>query len=146
MSTVNRSEILELLKSGKISAEEAAELLNRAAVEKAEPPAEPSAPEKPVEPVAAVEPAPATQPVNNGKTPTWFRVRVTNLETGKNKVTVNIPLHMLKFGLKIGGRFSPELEGLNWNEINEMMTDMTSGMLVEVQDDESNERVQVYLE
>ena len=75
-----------------------------------------------------------------------FHVRVRNLETGQNKVTVNIPLRMLKFGLKLGSRFSPELEGINLNEMTEMMGGMESGMLVEVQDEEGNEHVQVYID
>jgi hypothetical protein len=73
-------------------------------------------------------------------------VRVANLETGKNRVTVNIPVRMMKFGLKIGSRFSPEIENLDWNELTGMMKDMKSGMLVDVQDEDSNEHVQVYLD
>ena len=107
-----------------------------AGAEKAPPP-----PEK--EPAPAPPPAPAAE---SGKEPSWFRVRVANLETGKNRVTVNIPVRMMKFGLKIGSRFGPEIENLDWNELTGMMQDMKSGMLVDVQDEESNEHVQVYLD
>jgi hypothetical protein len=137
MSKVNRLEILELLSNGKITAAEAADLLSDVGV-----PAEaaPPAPEK--------IPAPPLPPAPPGTDhePSWFRVRVANLETGKNRVTVNIPIRMMKFGLKIGSRFSPEIENLDWNELTGMMQDMKSGMLVDVQDEDSNEHVQVYLE
>ncbi len=136
MSTT-RSEILELLANGKITAEEAARLLSDIKTGAAEIPAPPPAPEPPAAPEL---------PVSSDKTPAWFKVRVRNITTGKNKVTVNIPVRMLKFGLKIGGRFSPELEGLDWGEIQGMMKDMQSGMLVEVMDEEGGEHVQVYLE
>ena len=138
MSKPSRMEILELLSNGKISAAEAANLLSDigepAAAEKAPPP---------VEKAPTAPPPPATA---EGHEPSWFRVRVANLETGKNRVTVNIPVRMMKFGLKIGSRFSPEIDNLDWNELTGMMQDMKSGMLVDVQDEESNEHVQVYLD
>ena len=140
MSKPSRMEILELLSNGKISAAEAADLLSDVnAPEEAAPPP----PEKSPEPAPAEEPEMASE---GGPEPSWFRVRVSNLETGKNRVTVNIPVRMMKFGLKIGSRFSPEINGLDWNELTGMMKDMKSGMLVDVQDTESNEHVQVYLD
>jgi hypothetical protein len=139
MSKPSRMEILELLSNGKITAAEAASLLSDigepAVAEKAPPPPVEKAPTDPSPPAAA-----------DGEEPSWFRVRVANLETGKNRVTVNIPVRMMKFGLKIGSRFSPEIENLDWNELTGMMRDMKSGMLVDVQDEDSNEHVQVYLD
>jgi hypothetical protein len=141
MSKPSRMEILELLSNGKITAAEAANLLSDIG--------EPAAAEKAPPPPPAVEKAPAAPPqsaTTDGQEPSWFRVRVANLETGKNRVTVNIPVRMMKFGLKIGSRFSPEIENLDWNELTGMMKDMKSGMLVDVQDEDSNEHVQVYLD
>lgn len=134
MTTESKKEILELLESGKISAEKAARMLSepgRAAAEQTDP-----------DPPASSSESGKT----TGSRPSMFRVRVSNMDTGENKVSVNIPMRMLKFGLKLGGRFSPELEGLDFAEINEMLTDVESGMLVEVQNDESNEHVQVFLD
>lgn len=140
MSKPSRMEILELLSNGKITAVEAANLLSDigepTVAEKAPPP--PPAEKAPVAPSAPAAP--------EGQEPSWFRVRVANLETGKNRVTVNIPVRMMKFGLKIGSRFSPEIENLDWTELTGMMKDMKSGMLVDVQDEDSNEHVQVYLD
>ncbi len=138
MSKVNRMEILELLSNGKITAAEAADLLSDVGspAEKA-----PQPPEKIATPSPPTPLAPGAD-----HEPSWFRVRVANLETGKNRVTVNIPVRMMKFGLKIGSRFSPEIENLDWNELTGLMQDMKSGMLVDVQDEESNEHVQVYLD
>lgn len=133
----NRKEILDLLANGKISADEAAELLTQTPADAAPPPAQPLKP-------TAVKAAP--EPIATGKKPTWFRVRVRDLETGQNKVTVNIPLRMLNFGLKLGRHFSPELEGMDYDELTGMVSEMGAGMLVEVQDEEDNEHVQVYVE
>jgi hypothetical protein len=143
MSKPSRMEILELLSNGKITAAEAANLLSSAAEPAvAGPVVAEKAPPPPVEKAPAPPPTSAT----GEKEPNWFHVRVANLETGKNRVTVNIPIRMMKFGLKIGSRFSPEIENMDWNELTGMMKDMTSGMLVDVQDEDSNEHVQVYLD
>lgn len=145
MSKPSRMEILELLSNGKITAAEAADLLSNVGEpvkETAAPPPPPAA--KAPEPVKVTPAAPTEG--QSDKEPNWFRVRVANLETGKNRVTVNIPVKMMKFGLKIGSRFSPEIENLDWNELTGMMQDMKTGMLVDVQDEDSNEHVQVYLD
>lgn len=134
-----RQEILELLAKGKISADEASELLSSVSKKAAE---SIPTPQKTAEPVAPEAPVMET----NGKKPTWFKVRVRNLETGKNKVTVNIPLRMVNFGLKLGKHFAPELDGLDYQELASMMKTMDAGMLVEVEDEEDNEHVQVFVE
>lgn len=150
MSEIDRKEILELLSSGKITAAEAADLLNGIKEKQPE--------EKQPEPVIVVEETPVSADVlkaqetavaaskSDGKKPNWLHVRVSNMETGKNKVTVNIPLRMVNFGLKVGRKFSSDLEGLDLDSINEMVGDMEQGVLVDVQDEESNEHVQIYVD
>lgn len=150
MSTVSRQEILDLLAAGKINAAEAAELLNNTSdsaempekeeVLKAELDREPEI--KIVDPMAEVASLKRSQG-GNGR---WFRVRVKNLQTGKNKVSVNIPMPMVKFGLKIGRQFSPELNDLNLDEMYAAMGEVENGMIVDVQDEESNEHVQVFID
>ena len=133
----SKKEILDKLAAGEISVSDAAQLLNQ--------------PEAAVETVPT-PPAPTPQPesmpekAGEGETPAWFRVRVVNAKTGKNKVSVNIPIRVLRLGLKIGGRFAPELRDLDWNELDSLMQDLQTGLLVEVQDEESDEHVQVFIE
>lgn len=76
----------------------------------------------------------------------WFRVRVTNLETGRTKVNVNLPLSLVKVGLKVGARFSPEVEDLDWDELLVAIQEGAAGKLVEVEDVEDGEKVEVYVE
>ncbi len=136
MSENQKREILELLEKGKISAQEAADMLGRTSRKE----------QVADEPIAAAE-IPAMPHKSVYKTrPTMFRVRVRNMQTGENKVTVNIPVGMLKLGLRLGRRFRPDLEGLDLHELGVLMTEMENGMLVEVQNDENNEHVQVYIE
>lgn len=94
-TTVSRQEILDLLAAGKINAVEAAELLSNVSattemvekeeVLKAELDREPEI--KIVDPMADV----ASLKQGQGSNGRWFRVRVKNLKTGQNKVSVNIP-------------------------------------------------------
>jgi len=144
MSTTNRQEILDLLAAGKISAAEAAEMLSAVS-------AAPEEPEKPlkVEVLEAEPEKPAAPEMTRPSTANglrWFHVKVRDLESGKNKVTVNIPLPVVKFGLKVGRHFSPELDGLDWDELSGTMEQNGLGMLVDVEDEESNEHVQIYID
>ncbi|MCA9921706.1 MAG: hypothetical protein KC419_01875 [Anaerolineales bacterium] len=142
----NRQEILELLSQGKISAEEAADLLGKSTTPPSAHDVEIEVADEEETAVPEKQPFAFDKPTENGKAPSWFRVRVRNMETGKNKVSVNIPLRMFKFGLKLGRKFTDELDDLNWDEIDGMMTNMQTGMIVEVEDEDSNEHVQVFLE
>lgn len=144
----NRKEVLELLGQGKITAEEAAEMLsdNETAVPTPDPPKAEAAPIATPVKEEAVRAAPVGKTAVSPQAPTWFRVRVRNLETGQNRVSVNIPVGMLKFGMKIGKQFTSEMGDFDWKEINSMVDQMQTGMIVEVEDEDSNEHVQVYLE
>ncbi|NIP52684.1 MAG: hypothetical protein GWO26_12025 [Phycisphaerae bacterium] len=81
---------------------------------------------------------------SNSKKPKWLHVQVNDLATGKSKVKVNIPLRMVKFGLNMGKRFAPELDGMDWDDLSKVMTE-DAGVLVDVQDDEDGEHVQIYV-
>lgn len=124
---MSRKEILELLAAGQITADEAATLLKKTGHD------------------TAVSPAPDIM-TKSGNQPSWLHVRVRDMQSGRNKVTVNIPIRLVKFGMRIGRRFSPELEDLDWDEISSMITEMDSGILVDVQDEEDGEHVQVYID
>lgn len=134
MSTeTKRREILQMLAKGSISAAEAVELLDQIKEEGApapEPPAAPEAPEAPAAPAG---------------TPRWLNVRVTDKATSQDKVMVRIPLALARVGLRMGAKFAPEVEELDWDEIISGLTSGGIGTLVEVQDEEDGELVRVYV-
>lgn len=79
----------------------------------------------------------------------WLKVRVYDKETNKKKVNVNVPLSLVSIGLKLGMKFSPhmeELNGVDINEIVEMIKSGAEGKIVDVVDEESGEKVEVYVE
>ena len=148
-----KQEILELVAAGKINAQQAAELLTTP------PPAPETAPV--AEPEAATaalageklkieieeETAPvAVKPAASSHTPGWLHVRVSDLQTGKRRVSVNIPLRFVKFGMKLGAGFVPEMRSLDWNELNNLLKTNDGGMLVDVEDEESGERVEIFVD
>ena len=124
-TTEERMQILNMVAEGIISADEGAKLL--AALE----------PEKKRE----------TQPTMGGPSaPRWFRVRVTDLETGKNKVNVNLPMSLVEVGTRMGARFAPELEGMGFSDLVEQIKGGAQGKIIEVEDLEVGERVEIYVE
>jgi hypothetical protein len=76
----------------------------------------------------------------------WFRVRVTDLATGRVKVNVNLPLSLVRVGLRMGAHFAPEVQELDWDELMVAIQEGAAGKLVEVEDMEDGEKVEVYVE
>jgi hypothetical protein len=121
-----RLQILKMIEDGKISAADGAELLRAIGREKS--------------------PASTVEPLKGASNPRWFRVRVTDLSSGRNKVNVNIPFGLVNVGLKMGARFAPEMEGVDFEEIMEAVRSGQQGKVLDVTDDESGERVEIFVE
>ncbi|GIK56639.1 MAG: hypothetical protein BroJett015_23020 [Chloroflexota bacterium] len=124
-SAEERLQILKMIEEGKISAAEGAELLRALSREKSP---------------ASVE------PLKGASNPRWFRVRVTDLNSGRNKVNVNIPFGLVNVGLKMGARFTPDMEGVNFDELMDAVRSGQQGKVLDVTDEESGERVEIFVE
>lgn len=77
-----------------------------------------------------------------------MRVVVTDLETGKPRVNVTLPVGLLTMGLRMGQKVVPEVRGveLNADELQNLLREGFTGHLVDVIDEEDGERVEVILE
>jgi hypothetical protein len=115
---MDRTAILEQLSTGKISAAEAAKLLGS--------PSQPNA-----------------EPLNPNRR---LRVRVSNLESGRDRVNVNLPMNLVEAGLKIGARYEPKVADFNLQEILDAVRSGAEGKLVDVENWESGERVEVFID
>jgi len=131
-TTEERIQILKMVQEGKISAEDAAQLLE--ALEDGD-----------KTQVGRSESIPTDSPAL-GRPPRWLRVRVTDSDTGRSRVNVRLPISMVKIGIKMGTRFSPEIEGLDANELVRLIEAGEIGQIVDVQDDKDGEHVEVFLE
>lgn len=81
-----------------------------------------------------------------GGEPRWFRVRVTDLATGRPKVNVNIPMGLVNVGMKMGARFAPDVEGIDMNQLLEAIKSGQHGKIIDVTDEEDGERVEIYVD
>ncbi len=127
-TTEERMKILKMVEEGKISAEEGAKLLAALAESRKPPP----------------PPSPAfTGPGGEAR---WFRVRVTDLATGRAKVNVNIPMGLVNVGIKMGARFAPGLEPEQMEAMAEALKSGAMGKIIDVTDDEDGERVEIFVE
>lgn len=139
LSSEERKEILEMVASGKLNIDEATRLLSGAKLEESEP-------EDPIKVIKDQEiEKPMIPEFENGGRPHWFHVHVSDMKTGKSKVRVNIPIRLVKFGLAVGKRFSPEMRDLDLDELSGFMGS-EKGLLVDVQDEEDGERVLIYVD
>jgi hypothetical protein len=88
-----------------------------------------------------------TQARANTGGPQWFRVHVTDLGTGRSKATVNIPLSLMDWGLRIGAKFAPEVADYNLTELTKILReDGMNGKIIDVVDDEDGEHVEIFVE
>jgi hypothetical protein len=143
-----RQHILEMVAAGKLSVTDAAEMIAALGSGGAAP-AMVEAPAK--EPAPPQAPRPAEAPEShkrngNGHKARWLHIEVNDMASGKSKVRVNLPLTFLNLGLKLGGRFAPELQDLNLTELTEAVGAVEKGILVDVADEEGGEHVQIYVD
>ena len=76
----------------------------------------------------------------------WLRVRVTDRASGRNKVNVTIPVGLLDVGLKMGARLPAEMTGMDLSAIHAAIKQGIQGKIVEVDDEDDDEHVEVFVE
>lgn len=126
-SSEERVKILNMIAEGKISAEEGAQLLK--ALQSASP-----------------RPAGVGAAASTVAEPRYLRVRVTNIDSGQVKANINIPMSLINVGLRMGARFAPDLEGVEFEEVMEAIRHGQRGKIIDVEDEEDGERVEIFVE
>lgn len=126
-SVEERLKILKMIEDGKISAEEGAKLL--AALSEGRR-------------AGAGVPVPPRPPGG----PRWLRIRVTEVNSGRSKASVQIPLDLVDAGLKIGAHFAPEVSGVDMNNVMQAIRTGMTGKIIDVMDEEDGEHVEIYVE
>lgn len=121
-----RMQILKMIEQGTISAADGAELLRALSRDK-----------------GAATP---NEPLKGASNPRWFRVRVTDISSGRNKVNVNIPFGLVNIGMKMGARFAPEGHGINFEDILVAVKSGQQGKVLDVVDEDIQERVEIFVE
>jgi hypothetical protein len=119
-SDEERLQVLKMIEGGQVTAEEGAKLLGALG-------------------------GPSRGEGRREGSPRWFRVRVTDLKTGKTKVNINLPLKLMDIGAKIGAKFGAP-ENIDVEGIVRAIKEGAQGKIVDVEDEEEGERVEVYVE
>lgn len=122
-SSEERLKILQMIQDGKISAEDGAKLLE--ALNK-----------------GAREPgfAFASRGQRDSR---YLRVRVTNMDSGKTKVSVNLPLSLVDAGMSIASNFAP---GIAEADIMDAIRNGMVGKVIDVIDEEDREHVEIFID
>lgn len=123
-----RLKVLKMLQDGRITADEATQLLE--ALEGSR--------------TGGVRaPEPPAAPARRGR---WLLVRVTDTDTGKTRVNVRLPLNVVEAGMKMGMRFSPEIQDIDPGQLMAVINSGEIGHIVDVFDEKDGEHVEVYIE
>lgn len=122
-TTEERMKILKMIEEGKLSPEEGAQLLSALSRK--------SAPGIPGAGMIGAK---------------WLRVRVTDVNTGRSKATVQIPLTLMDAGMKIGAHFAPEIDGVHMDQLMEALRSGMTGKIIDVTNDEDGEHVEIFVE
>jgi hypothetical protein len=83
-----------------------------------------------------------------------LKIRVTDLNTGRTKVNMSLPLWLVKGAMKLGGkgfRFSwfgadDKLGGDMTDHLKDLLASGKAGNLLDILDEEENERVEIFVE
>ena len=123
-----RLEVLKMIQSGQITADEGARLLE-SLKEKDRPQAKP-------------------RPESRGKGSRLFRIRVTDLETGQEKLNLRMPWNLVNVGINMGARFARKEIAtlLTVKEFTEAAQAGAEGKIMDVVDEEDSERVEIFIE
>jgi hypothetical protein len=127
-----RLKVLSMVQEGKITAEEAVQLLEAlddSAVDQ-----------------KRIHPHKPPKPHIPGRPGRWLQMRVTDTDTGKIRVNVRLPIGVVKAGLKMGMRFVPEAEGLDKEELVAAIDKGAVGSIFDMYDEKDGEHIEVFIE
>jgi len=122
-TTEERMRILRMIQEGKITADEGSKLL--AALRE-----------------SRKDPRMVVPPGRPGKG--MLRVRVTDMVTGKAKVSVNLPIGLVDAGMSIASQYAPDI---NFGQIADAIrSGQMEGKIVDVVDEEDGEHIEVFID
>lgn len=115
-----RNRILHMIETGKVTAAQAAQLLDMLALE---------------------------QPHSDERSQKrMVRVRVTNLTNNRQKANVVIPVSLINVGLRLATRLAPQVSGSALEDLLRAIASGVTGRLLDLHDLEEGERVEIYTE
>lgn len=117
-----RLKILRMIESGKITADEGSRLL------------------------AAMSKGDRRRAAKREGDAKWLRIRVSDVDTGKTTVNVNLPIGLVDVGLRMGAKFVPDLDGMELEELSDALRQGLTGKIIDIVDEDDGQRVEIYFE
>ena len=62
------------------------------------------------------------------------------------RANIRLPISLVSAGLKMGAKFSPEMDGMDMNVLHEAIRNNQTGLIIDVFDDEDSEHVEIFIE
>lgn len=131
-----RIKILQMVQDGKITPEDAAQLLEAIG----------SGSARQGQARGQQQASFAEEPTGLGRKPRFLRVRVTDTDSGRPRVNVRLPISMVTVGIKMGSKFAPQIEGMDAEQLMSIIESGEVGQIVDVYDEDDGEHVEVFLE
>lgn len=76
----------------------------------------------------------------------WMHVLITDLTSGKTRVNVRLPVAVLNTGLRMGARFSTDINQIDMGQIKDAIRNGSTGKVMDIIDEEDGEHIQIMLE
>lgn len=76
----------------------------------------------------------------------FFRVSITDTTTGKSRANIRMPLSVMGIGMRFGAHFAPQIDGVESEQLMEAIRNGQVGKIIDVFDDEDGEHVEIYIE
>lgn len=124
-SREERIRVLHMIAEGKITAKEGARLL---------------------EAMRVADQASPNRSQAAGVPPKWLHLRLSDPTSGQVKTDVNIPLHVVQIGLKLGLRLEGNSHTSELDQLVRAIQEGQEGKLLEAEDKETRQRVEIFVE
>jgi hypothetical protein len=76
----------------------------------------------------------------------WFRVRVTDINSGKTRANIRMPINLVSAGIKLGMKLSPDVNGVDPQQLVSFIQSGETGQVADIYDDEDDEHVEIFIE
>ncbi len=76
----------------------------------------------------------------------WFIVRITELDTGKERISIRLPIDLVSVGARLGARYVPDGARFDLEHVLEQARAGHLGRVFDATDDAEREYIEIFVE
>jgi len=76
----------------------------------------------------------------------FLRVSITETTTEKSRANIRMPLSVMGIGMRFGAHFAPQIDGVESEQLMDAIRNGQVGKIIDVFDDDDGEHVEIYIE